>query len=265
MWVRRRPPSRGMTMWARRRLPCGVRRRPPSFPCRREPIAGSPPWIPAVAGMTMWVRRRLPCGVRRRPPSRGMTMWVRRRPPCGVRRRPPSFPCRREPIAGSPPHVDSRRRGNNDVGACRPTVWGAPSHTVAGMTMWVRCRPPCGVRRRPPSFPCRREPIAGSPPHVDSRRRGNDDVRRAAAPYRVGCAAAYRRSRVDGNPSQAHPALDSRRRRPLHDRHSGLEPESRNRESRLDDTAWPRDVAALGELRNVSESGNPTSARPLAP
>ena len=34
----------------------------------------------------------------------------------------------------------------------------------------------------------------------------------------------------------------------MHNRHSGLEPESRNRESRLDDTAWPRDAAALGEL-----------------
>ena len=40
----------------------------------------------------------------------------------------------------------------------------------------------------------------------------------------------------------------SRGRRPLHNRHSGLEPESRSREPRLDDTAWTRDVAALREL-----------------
>ena len=114
---------------------CGVRRRRPSFPWRREPIAGPPPWIPAVAGMTdvAAVDSRC-CG----------------NDDCGVRRRRPSFPWRREPIAGPPPWIPA----------------------VAGMTMWLpRCcgNDDCGVRRRRPSFPWRRESrIGGSPPGMSA-------------------------------------------------------------------------------------------------
>ena len=66
--------------------------------------------------------------------------------------------------------------------------------------------------------------IHGGGPAMGSRLHGNDGRRRRTH---------HRHSR-DG--------------RPLHNRHSGLEPESRSREPRLDDTAWTRDVAALGEL-----------------
>ena len=92
---------------ARRRL--WVRRLLPSFPWRREPIAGPPSWIPAVAGMTI---------VGSPAASRRLC----------VRRLRPSFPWRREPIAG-PAVVDSRRRGNDDCGiARRPLSFvGAPA------------------------------------------------------------------------------------------------------------------------------------------
>ena len=150
--------------------------------------------------------------------------------------RSPSFPppYRRSRVDGNPsqapsqapPAVDSRRRGNDDVGAPSPTVWGAPppyrrsrvdgnpsqAPSQAPPAVDSRRRGTCGVRRRPPSFPCRREPIAGSPHTwipvagmtMWARRRPTmcrPPCGGALPPYRVGCA--YRRSRVDGNPSQA--------------------------------------------------------------
>ena len=116
---------------------------------RREPIAAdlAPPWIPAVAGMTI-------VGCARRRPVVPVETGTHRRPPA----------------------VDSRRRGNDDVGPWirRRRLWvrrprpsfpwrrepiaGPPPwiRAVAGMTIWVRCRRP--------SFPWRREPIAAGPP-----------------------------------------------------------------------------------------------------
>ena len=150
---------------------------PPSFPWRREPIpAGPPPWIPAFAGMTPAV----PVDTRGSPPRR---MWVCPPPPGSS-----SFPWRREPIP-RPPAVDSRRRGNDDMGG--------------------RGFPPPIVR---PSFPWRREPIPG-PPAMDSRRRGNDDMGWPWIPAAVarGCAARrppsfpWRREPIPAGPRRGFP------------------------------------------------------------
>ena len=174
-WI---PAFAGMTMWVHCRLPCGVRHRLPSFPCRREPIAVPPPparGFPAVAGMTMWARRRPPCGGALPPYRVG----------CAVAHR-------RSRVDGNPsqapPAVDSRRRGNDDVGA-------PPSYRVE-------------ARRRPAVWRCavahRRSRVDGNP-SPPSRRRGNDDVGCAAALPCGGAPPSYRRSRVDGNPSQPPP------------------------------------------------------------
>ena len=155
--------------------------RPSSFPWRREPIAGPPPWIPAVAGMTIPAVVGMTMWGRGFPPSEGMTMWGRGFRCAGAPPPLPTVVC--ECTAGRPivvpvetgthrrpPAVDSRRRGNDNVGPWIPAV--------VGMTMWGRGFPP---------------PNDDVGPWIRAVG-GNDDC---------GCAAAHRRSRGDGNPSPA--------------------------------------------------------------
>ena len=113
---------------------CGVRRRRPSFPWRGEPIAGPPPWIPAIAGMTMWLpwipavvgTTIVGCAAAgssfpwRREPIAGAPPWIRAVagmtivPWCAAAGS--SFPWRREPIAGAPPWISRRPAGMTIVG-----------------------------------------------------------------------------------------------------------------------------------------------------